>query len=68
MTLKIDHSRLRDVSEMKDGDMGLVKIKLPHSHQSYWVRCVKVDGQILWHEGGKPLEETPLGWLSISES
>lgn len=48
--------------------MGLVKVKLPHSHQSYWIKCVKIDGKILWHDGGKPLEETPLGWLAIQET
>ena len=67
MAQSIDHSKLRDPADMQDGQMGLVKVKLPHSHQSYWIKCVKIDGKILWHDGGKPLEETPLGWLAIQE-
>lgn len=68
MPVTIDHSRLRDMSEMTEGQMGLVKIKMPNSHQSAWVRCIVSDGKILWHEGGHPLEDQPLGWLAIQET
>lgn len=68
MGLTIDHSKLRDMSELTDGQMALVKIKLPNTHQSCWVRCIMVNGEILWHEGGHPLVEQPLGWLAIQET
>ena len=63
----VDSYERRPMSELPEQQLALVKINVPNADNDVWMKAIKIQGKILWHDGGKPLQEEPLCWLAIHE-
>lgn len=66
MAFIIDHSAHRDMDDLPDQQIALVRVH-NDDHGEAWAMAIKIHGQLMWYYGGGPFNEEPDCWLAIHE-
>lgn len=65
MPLAIDAGQLRDIDELENQQIALIKVS---EDPPIWTMGIKINDRLLYYFGGKPFLDEPIGWLPMNEN